>query len=66
MTTAVQVNPYATDEFAAPIKSAIEMSREERQRRMHKMREVVAENNIYKWAADLMSALAKFEFGTGS
>ncbi len=62
LTTAVLVNPYATDEFAASIKAAIEMRREERQRRMRKMREVVAENNIYKWAGDLLSSLAKFEF----
>jgi len=27
------------------------------------MREVVRENNIYKWAADIISELVKFEFG---
>jgi hypothetical protein len=27
------------------------------------MRSVVQENNIYKWAADIISELVKFEFG---
>jgi alpha,alpha-trehalose-phosphate synthase [UDP-forming] len=60
---ALQVNPYATDYFADTIKRAIEMPREERQKRMRKMRETVKENNIYKWAADIITDLVKFEFG---
>lgn len=63
LTDAVQINPYATDHFAEAIKQALEMTPEERQRRMRRMREVVRENNIYKWAADLISELAKFDFG---
>jgi alpha,alpha-trehalose-phosphate synthase [UDP-forming] len=63
LTDAVQVNPYATDHFAEAIKQALEMAPEERQRRMRRMREVVQENNIYKWAADLISELVKFEVG---
>jgi len=59
---ALQVNPYATDYFADAIKQALEMPREERQRRMRRMREVVQENNIYKWAADIITELVKFEF----
>ncbi len=60
---ALQVNPYATDHFAEAIKTALEMPPAERQRRMRKMRQVVQENNIYKWAADIISELVKFEFG---
>lgn len=63
LTDAVQINPYATDHFAEAIKQALEMAPEERQRRMRRMREVVRENNIYKWAADLISELVKFEIG---
>jgi len=63
LTDAVQINPYATDHFAEAIKQALEMIPEERQRRMRRMREVVRENNIYKWAADLISELVKFEVG---
>ncbi|MDO9066676.1 MAG: trehalose-6-phosphate synthase, partial [Chloroflexota bacterium] len=57
------INPYATDHFAEAIKDALEMPEAERQKRMRKMREVVRENNIYKWAADIISELVKFEFG---
>ena len=60
---ALQVNPYAIDYFADAIKIAIEMPKEERQKRMQKMRKVVEENNIYKWAADIITDLVKFEFG---
>ncbi len=63
LTDALLVNPYATDHFADAIKNALEMPETERQRRMQKMREVVRENNIYKWAADIISELVKFEFG---
>jgi len=63
LTDALLVNPYATDDFAEAIRDAVEMPLEARQRRMRKMREVVRENNIYKWAADVVSELVKFEFG---
>ena len=60
---ALLVNPYATDQLAEAIKTAIEMPLEEQQKRMRKMRDTVKENNIYKWAADIVTELAKFEFG---
>ncbi len=63
LTDALLVNPYATDHFADAIKNALEMPETERRRRMRKMREIVRENNIYKWAADIISELVKFEFG---
>jgi trehalose 6-phosphate synthase len=63
LTDAVLVNPYATDHFAEAIKKALEMPRSDRQKRMRKMREVVRENNVYKWASDIISELVKFEFG---
>jgi len=63
LTDALLVNPYATDHFAEAIKNALEMPEAERRKRMRKMREVVRENNIYKWAADIISELVKFEFG---
>lgn len=63
LTDALLVNPFATDHFADAIKMAVEMPVEERQKRMKKMREVVRENNIYKWASDIISDLVKFEFG---
>ena len=63
LTDALLINPYATDHFAEAIKNALEMPEAERHKRMRKMREVVRENNIYKWAADIISELVKFEFG---
>ena len=63
MTDALLINPYATDHLAETIKTAIEMPKAEQQKRMRKMREVVRENNIYKWAADIITDLTRFEFG---
>jgi alpha,alpha-trehalose-phosphate synthase [UDP-forming] len=63
LTDAVLINPYATDHFAEAIKKALEMPVAEKQRRMHRMREEVQENNIYKWAADIISDLVKFRAG---
>lgn len=56
---AIMVNPYATDEFADAIRKAIEMPFDERQRRMQKMRELVQESNVYKWAADIILEMTK-------
>ena len=63
LTDALLINPYATDHFAEAIKNALEMPKEERQQRMRKMREVVRENNAYKWAADIITDLLTFELG---
>jgi len=60
---ALLVNPYATDHLAEAIKRALEMPQAERQKRMRRMREVVKENNIYKWAADIISELIKVDLG---
>ena len=60
---AVQINPYATDDFAKKIRYAIKMPRDEQKERMRKMQDVIKTNNIYKWAADIIMELAKFEFG---
>jgi trehalose 6-phosphate synthase len=60
---ALLVNPYATDHLADAIKNAIEMPYKEQRKRMRKMRETLRENNIYKWAADIVTELVKFEFG---
>jgi alpha,alpha-trehalose-phosphate synthase [UDP-forming] len=63
LTDALLVNPYATDHFADAIKTALEMPVAERQKRMRRMRAIVRENNIYKWAGDIITDLLKFEFG---
>ena len=63
LTDAVLINPYATDQFADAIRKSLGMLKEEKQRRMRRMREEVQENNVYKWAADIISDLVKFRVG---
>lgn len=63
LTDALLVNPYATDHLAEAIRRALEMRPRERRRRMRRMRSVLQENNIYKWAEDIITELVKFEFG---
>jgi trehalose 6-phosphate synthase len=57
LTGAVHINPYSIEEFADAIKYAIEMPAEEKQKRMQEMRNVVKENNVYRWAANIISEL---------
>ena len=59
LTDALIVNPYATEHFADAFRDAVEMPRDERRTRMIRMRAVVRENNIYKWAAGLLVDLMK-------
>ena len=57
LTQALIVNPYATEEFADDIFRAVTMPLYERRLRMQQMRATVRENNIYKWAAQLLVQL---------
>ena len=54
LTDALIVNPYAIEQFADVFRDAVEMPREERRTRMVRMRAIVQENNIYKWAARML------------
>ena len=56
---ALIVNPYDTDELAQAIHTALTMSGDERRARMARMRAVVKEHNIYRWAGDLIGELAE-------
>lgn len=62
LTDALLVNPFDVDELAEAMRKALEMPQAERQRRMKKMRAAVGNNNIYRWAGKIMSALLKFDF----
>ncbi|MDD5115465.1 MAG: trehalose-6-phosphate synthase [Candidatus Omnitrophica bacterium] len=57
LTDAILINPYSIEEFADSIKLAIEMPNEEKRRRIENMRNVIAENNIYRWAANIITEL---------
>lgn len=56
---AVQINPYAVDDFAAALRTALTMPAIEQERRMSRMRAHVSENNIYRWAGHLLSDASK-------
>ncbi len=60
---AVLVNPYDIDEMAEALRAALEMSPPERRTRMARMRQVVREHNIYRWAGHLLSELSRFPVG---
>ncbi|MBI4432468.1 MAG: trehalose-6-phosphate synthase [Candidatus Omnitrophica bacterium] len=56
---AIVVNPYDIGQTADAIREALEMPLEERAERMKRMRAVLRERNVYRWAADLMGELAQ-------
>lgn len=62
LTDALLVNPFAVDEIADAIQKALEMPEAERRRRMKRMRDTVAGNNVYRWAGKIISALLRFDF----
>jgi alpha,alpha-trehalose-phosphate synthase [UDP-forming] len=59
LTDAVLVNPYDIDEMAEAVRTAVEMGREEQKARMSRMRRVIREHNIYRWAGLLLNELSK-------
>ncbi|MFB3923056.1 MAG: trehalose-6-phosphate synthase [Terriglobia bacterium] len=56
---ALVVNPYDAEQLAEAIRFALEMDPEERRARMQRMRRVVRERNIYRWAANLITELSE-------
>ncbi|GAH75416.1 unnamed protein product, partial [marine sediment metagenome] len=56
---AVLINPYDIEDFADRIKQALEMPQKEKAQRMAKLRETIADNDIYKWADKFIGELAK-------
>lgn len=62
---ALQVNPYDVDQVANAIFQALEFSEEEQTTRMSRMRKVVYEHNVYRWAANLLSDLTEIRVENG-
>ncbi len=56
---ALIVNPYDTEQLADAIRFAIEMDPQQKRERMRRMRRVVKDHNIYRWAANLIGAVAE-------
>jgi trehalose 6-phosphate synthase len=56
---ALIVNPYDIEQLAGAIFRALEMEPREKKLRMQRMRRVVKENNVYRWAAGLIGELCE-------
>jgi trehalose-6-phosphate synthase len=54
---AVLVNPYDVEQTADALHYALEMDPDERQARMQRMRALLKEHNVYRWAGNLMTEL---------
>jgi trehalose 6-phosphate synthase len=61
---ALLVNPYDVQQLAGAIHRALDMSEEEQSARMQQLRSGVRENNIYRWAASLLSDLTEIRIDT--
>src|SRR5579864_345610 len=61
---ALLVNPHDVGQMAEMIRRALEMPAEERHARMQRMRSVVRERNVYRWAAELISELSEIRLDT--
>ena len=56
---ALIVNPYDVEKVANAIHLALVMQPEERRARMQRMRRIVKENNVYRWAGNLITELSE-------
>jgi trehalose 6-phosphate synthase len=59
---ALLFNPFAVAELARAMHRALTLPRDERRKRMQRMRAEVSHNNVYRWAGKILSALLKFDF----
>ena len=56
---ALVVNPYDVEQLAGAIYTALNMGPDDQEKRMAAMRRIVRENNIYRWAGNLVTALSE-------
>ena len=56
---AIMINPYDIEEMADAIHLSLTMEPSARTERMKRLRTVVRENNIYRWAGNLITTLAR-------
>jgi alpha,alpha-trehalose-phosphate synthase [UDP-forming] len=61
LTDAILVNPYDTEAFADAIEIGLELPLAEKRRRMSRMRRAVARNNIYDWAASIVTEVGRLQ-----
>jgi trehalose-6-phosphate synthase len=60
---AIIVNPYDTEQLSDAIHAALEMNPDERRARMQRMRRIVKEHNVYRWAGNLIAELSEIRLG---
>jgi trehalose-6-phosphate synthase len=65
LTDALIINPYDIEEMADALHRSLVMEPQEKSERMGRMRDVIRENNIYRWAGDLIAALARLRPSEG-
>jgi trehalose-6-phosphate synthase len=53
------VNPYDLSATAEAVRAALEMPADERRVQMQRMRRVVREHNIYRWAGMLLNEISR-------
>ncbi len=56
---ALIVNPYDAGMMAEALEQALTMTPEEQQGRMRRMREIVRDNNVYRWAGSMLLDAAR-------
>ncbi len=60
LSEALIVNPYDTNSMAAAMNRALDMTEHEQRERMRLMRDLVRQNNVYGWAAQMLMHAARF------
>ncbi|MBI2196075.1 trehalose-6-phosphate synthase [Candidatus Daviesbacteria bacterium] len=55
---ALIVNPYNGEQTANAIKEALQMTTKKQTKRMHDMREIIKNYNVYRWSAELLKTIA--------
>ncbi len=61
---ALIVNPYDVEEMADAIHLALIMAPKERSGRMRRMRAIIRDRNVYRWAANIVSTLCRLRVAT--
>ena len=64
LSDALLVNPYDIQQLADAIQRALEMPEEQQAARMERLRQVVRQNNVFRWAAHLLSDLTEIRIDT--
>jgi trehalose 6-phosphate synthase len=65
LSDALQVNPFAPDEFAETLHAALSMGPGEAERRMRALRAQVGGHTVFDWAASILSDACKVADGRG-